>query len=193
MFKKSNLLPAILASASTLGVLVIGYGILAKMTSIGNNTNNQPADPNLVASSEDTSTVATPAVSFSEPGIVPMGVSIRINGVPQMESINQLLKRSFQKEFPGTTVNIEADGKETGIRLLLSGQIDLVAISRPLNDKEIAQGLAAVAIDGKPIPRNEHSDKDIFSYAYREPANSRVEAFLGHLFSNRGQKVIANP
>ena len=109
-----------------------------------------------------------------------------------MKSINKLLKKSFQQEFPGTTVIANADGSDTGMRLLLLGQIDLAAISRPLNDSEIARGLTAVTIDGKPLKTSKSSNGDAFFYVYREPANSKVEAFLGHLFSDSGQEVIVN-
>ena len=193
MFKKSNVLPAILASASTLGVLVVGYGILTQVSSISKNKDNRKAENNLAVSSDDNSNLVTSAVSFSAPGIVPMGVSIKINGTANMQSVNKLLKKSFQKEFPGTTVTVNADGNATGMRLLRSGQVDLAAISRPLKDSEIAQGLTAVTIDGKPIKESELSNTDNFFYAYREPANSKVEAFLGHLFSDSGQEVILNP
>ena len=33
----------------------------------------------------------------------------------------------------------------------------------------------------------------MFSYAYRQPPNLKVEAFLGHLLSAQGQEAIINP
>ena len=148
-FKKNETLAFILALVSTIVVLGLGYGALTKIksstTATGQDNSNEG---NLSIASDNNSNTATSAVSFSAPGIVPMGISVRINGSSQMEQVNKLLKRSFQKEFPGTTVNVGADGSETGVRLLLSGQVDLAAIARPLNQEEKAKGLTAISVKG---------------------------------------------
>lgn len=185
MSNKNNILPFILALASTLVVLGLGYGMYRIVSLYILADKDSDAEPKIDTSviDRDRSNETIPAISFSEPGIVPMGTSVRINGSKQMEEVNNLLKKSFQREFPGTNVNIDADGNETGMRLLLSGQIDLAAISRPLNKEEQAQGLTAVAI-------GENNDSESLFYAYREPANIKVEAFLGYLFSVRGQEAI---
>ena len=191
MFNKNNTLPFVLALASTLAVLGLGAGILniVNSTVTTNENSDEDREINLPIASDNRSIKAAPAASFSAPGIVPMGISVRINGSNQMIEVNKLLKKSFQQEFPGTTVNINADGSETGMRLLRSGQIDLAAISRPLSEEESADGLTAITIDGKYSGDADSASKSLL-YVYREPANIKVEAFLGHLFSTKGQEAV---
>lgn len=192
MSKKKNIIPSILALISTLVLLGLGYGIVTQINSFnaaedsGNSTKNGSS---LTAKGNSNKTIS--AASFSAPGIVPMGISVKIDGTEEMSDVNQLLKRSFQKEFPGTAVSIDDNGGETGIKLLLSGQIDLAAIARPLDETELSQGLTAFTIEGKHLEEADFSNTDTLFYAYRQPANLKVEAFLGHLFSERGQKAIA--
>lgn len=63
-----------------------------------------------------------------------------------MVQINQALKGNFEKQFPGTTVETQARGTDTGIQALQAGQTDIAAISRPLNSQEQAQGLVATPV-----------------------------------------------
>ena len=192
MSNRNNTLPLVLALASTLVVLGLGYGMLKIVNSYVIASNSNDAEQEIdISASKDSSDETIPAVPFSEPGIVPMGISVRINGSKRMEEVNNLLRRSFQREFPGTSVNIDADGNETAMRLLLSGQIDLAAISRPLNKEERAQGLTAVAIEEEnDLDKADRSGSESLLYVYREPANIKVEAFLGYLFSVRGREAI---
>jgi len=192
-FKKNETLAFILALVSTMVVLSLGYGAWTKIKFSTTATSQGNSDEgNLSIASDNNSNTATPAVSFSAPGIVPMGISVKINGSSQMEQVNKLLKRSFQKEFPGTTVNVGADGSETGVRLLLSGQVDLAAIARPLNQEEKTKGLTAISVKNS-LREGDASGSETFSYAYRQPPNLKVEAFLGHLLSAQGQEAITNP
>lgn len=192
MSNKNNTLPFVLALASTLVVLSLGYGMFKIVNSYVITTKSKDAARETDTSvASDSSDNTVPNVSFSEPGIVPMGIFVRINGSEQMEKINNVLKKSFQQEFPGTSVNIDTDGNETGMRLLLSGQIDLAAISRPLSEEERAQGLTAVAVGkNNNLEKADRSSSESLFYAYREPANLKVEAFLGYLFSANGQEAI---
>lgn len=191
-----NTLPIVLALASTLVVLGLGYIVFNKIVSssfIASKSNNAKRKIGMSIADRNISSKTISAISFSEPRIVPMGISVKINGSERMEKVNKLLQRSFQREFPGTTVNIDTDGNETGMRLLLSGQVDLAAISRPLSKEERAQGLTAVAMgDGNYSDEAERSDSESLFYAYQEPANIKVEAFLGYLLSARGQESIIN-
>lgn len=129
---------------------------------------------------------------FAAPSIVPQGTSIRINGSTRMIQINQALKKSFQRRFPGTAIIANADGSETGIELLRTGEIDLAAILRPLSTEEKAQGLAAVTVDELISNLDENSVHEMFYYAYREPASVEVEIFLGFALSTQGQQAIVN-
>jgi phosphate transport system substrate-binding protein len=192
MFKKNDTVPLILALVSTLVVVGLGYGAWTKINSTITVDDNASEESSLSVEPNSNSSTATSPTSFSAPGILPMGISVRINGSSQMIKVNQLLKKSFQKEFPGTTVNVGADGNETSMRLLLSGQIDLAAIDRPLSEAEKAKGFTTVTLQGKHSQPGDGSKPQIFFYAYHQPANSKVEAFLGHLSSAQGQQSIVN-
>jgi phosphate transport system substrate-binding protein len=63
-----------------------------------------------------------------------------------MVQINQALKKSFEQQFPGTTINTQAGGTDKGIQALPDGSADIAAISRPLKPQEQSQGLAAVPV-----------------------------------------------
>lgn len=86
------------------------------------------------------------SVSFSLPSQVPSGTTVNINGSTSMVLINEALKKGFMSRFPGTVVNTDAKGTDKGILDILTGNIDLAAISRPLTSKEQSQGLVAVPI-----------------------------------------------
>lgn len=169
MLTKNDILPFVLASASTAAVIGVGYGGVKIINSAVSNRTN----------------IAT--TSFSAPRIVPVGISVSINGVESMKQVNQDLQKSFQREFPGTTVKIDTDGSEAALTLLLLGKIDLAAIARPLTTKEKALGLAAVTLD----KTNSDSNLKTLAYVYRQPASFRVETFLGHVLSPQGQAAIS--
>lgn len=63
-----------------------------------------------------------------------------------MVMINQALKAGFEGQYPGTTVTTAAVGSDNGIQALLSGDIDVAAVSRQLTPQEQSQGLVAVPV-----------------------------------------------
>jgi phosphate transport system substrate-binding protein len=87
--------------------------------------------------------------SFPMPKTVAEGTKVAIDGSSSMETINEALKQSFEKQFPGTDIRIASEGTDAALQALREGKIDLVAIGRPLTDAEKAEGLVAV-----PISRN---------------------------------------
>jgi phosphate transport system substrate-binding protein len=196
MFKKNDVLPVVLALISTAIVVGLGLTLIFKID-ISNHedvdNDNVPAksQSDLQSASSQVATQEISSSSFSDPGIVPQGTSITINGSTQMLQINQALQKSFQKQFPGTVVNTNADGSETGIELLRSGKIDIAAIDRPLNIEEQAAGLVIVTLGSLDPNQKAIDDQTRLSYAYQEPASLEVEAFLGHAFSAQGQQAIA--
>ncbi len=88
----------------------------------------------------------TASTNFSLPTSVPAGTKVNIDGSTSMVVINKNLKAGFEKQFPGTEVISKAGGSETGIKEVLSGAIDLAAISRPLKPNEKSQGLVEVPV-----------------------------------------------
>lgn len=205
MFKKSDILPLILALMST--ALVLGVGLLwltkidianpnnrnnASNNSLSTEANNNSgnSETNLDSVSNSSSSQATSSKTFPAPDIVPMGTAISINGSTRMVQINKALKRGFHKQFPGTAITTDADGSSVGMELLSLGKIDLAAINRPLNKQEKARGLAAVNISGLTPDTNQGSTPEVVYYVYRQPASDEVEAFLGYALSFQGQEAI---
>ncbi|MBW4615951.1 MAG: substrate-binding domain-containing protein [Desmonostoc vinosum HA7617-LM4] len=81
----------------------------------------------------------TPA--FPLPQSVENGTVVRIDGSSSLTTINQSLKENFEKQYPGTKVEIAASGTDTALQALLDGKIDVAAIGRGLTPQEKAKGL----------------------------------------------------
>jgi phosphate transport system substrate-binding protein len=115
-----------------------------------NDTQNQPqtaqsSNPANQSAPANSSPVA-PSSTFVAPTTVPSGTTVRIDGSTSMVQINQAIKSSFEKQFPGTTINTQAGGTTNGIQALNVGTVDIAAISRPLTPLEQSQDLTAVPI-----------------------------------------------
>jgi len=95
---------------------------------------------------ESVPSINTPSASFSPPSSLPSGTTVRIDGSTSMVTINQNLKRTFERQFLGTNVITNANGSQNGIADLLAGRTDIAAISRPLTAQEQSQGLVAVTV-----------------------------------------------
>lgn len=85
-------------------------------------------------------------VSFTLLDSVPAGTTVSIDGSTSMVLINESLKAGFLAKYPDATVNTAAVGSDNGIQALLSGDIDIAAVSRSLTPQEQAQGLVAVTV-----------------------------------------------
>lgn len=83
---------------------------------------------------------------LEEPTQVAKGSQIKIDGATSMVGINQALKNNFDQKFAGILIQTDAKGTDKGILGILTGEIDVAAISRPLTAQEQAQGLAAIPI-----------------------------------------------
>jgi phosphate transport system substrate-binding protein len=106
------------------------------------NVSSQPqSSPSLPSPPKPTDVTA-----LAEPTQVAKGTQIKIDGATSMVGINQALKNNFEQKFPGTLIQTDAKGTDKGILGLLTGAIDVAAISRPLTAQEQAQGLAAIPI-----------------------------------------------
>jgi phosphate transport system substrate-binding protein len=90
--------------------------------------------------------INAPSTNFSLPSSLPSGTTVKIDGSTSMVTINQNLKRSFERQFPGTSVVTSANGSQNGITDLLAGRVDIAAVSRPLTAQEQSQGLMAVSV-----------------------------------------------
>ena len=83
---------------------------------------------------------------FPSPKFSASGTTVKIDGSTSMVTINQNLKRAFEKQFPGTSVEATANGTDKGIADLIAGKVDIAAVSRPLTAQEQSQGLKAVTV-----------------------------------------------
>jgi phosphate transport system substrate-binding protein len=147
MAQKNETAVLVLSLLVTAGILGGGYWWFSHQSNL--NANNQTPTPSeTLNSSESLPPPTSPSVApkFDEPKTVPSGTTVRIDGSTSMVLINQALKKSFESQFPGTSVMSNADGSENGIRDLLAGNVDIAAISRPLNSQEQAQGLIAIPV-----------------------------------------------
>jgi len=159
MSQKNETAVLVLALAITAALLAGGFwwfsrssGFNLSSVSKDENSNNQnqpqtaqPSNPPN-QSAPGTSSPAVPSSTFAPPTSVPSGTTVRIDGSTSMVQLNQALKRSFEQQFPGTTVNTQAGGTDKGIQALLAGTVELGAISRPLTSQEQSQGLVAAPV-----------------------------------------------
>ena len=133
--------------------------------------------------------VSNPQKKFALPVIVPEGTSVAINGSAKFNKINQALRKSFHQQYPGTVITTNDDGNTVGLDLLYSRDIDLVALDRPLNQAEKAAGLTEIAIFS--LKPESNDPKSQMYYVYQEPLSPDAEAFLGYVFSKKGQQAIS--
>jgi phosphate transport system substrate-binding protein len=152
MSSKNETISLILALLITGAIVGAGLWWFTQKSGLKNAKLENSQPNNNLPSQSSPSTAESPTQhSFNAPKNVPSGTAIAINGSTSMVQINQVLKNSFEKRFPGTQVIINAQGSDTGIKLLQTGNIDIAAISRPLSDSEINRGLVAIPIVGDAI------------------------------------------
>jgi phosphate transport system substrate-binding protein len=95
----------------------------------------------------ETTTPTTPtSAAFPLPTTVASGTTVKIDGSTSMVTINQNLRKGFEKQFPGTKVEAVGNGTDKGIQDLLAGKVDIAAASRPLTAQEQGQKLKSVTI-----------------------------------------------
>jgi ABC-type phosphate transport system substrate-binding protein len=63
-----------------------------------------------------------------------------------MEVFNQGLKQRFEGDFPGTTVELSAQGTDAALQAVLDDKLDVAAIGRALTEAERAKGLVATSL-----------------------------------------------
>ena len=153
-----------------------GYWFFRQQSSsdLSQPTVTPPATTPPPVQSQPTQPETAPSRVFPKPTSVPPGTLVRVDGSTSMVSFNQTLKQEFERQFPNTSVITQASGSEKGIGGLLTGQVDVAAVSRPLSDRETAEGLVAIPVasdriaiaigNSNPLPQGLTSGqvKDIF-------------------------------
>lgn len=201
MFQKNDILPLSLAFISTVLIVTIGLFWLRKNNLAGFDNgdlnksridNTSKVQGNNI--NNESKKISKRQSNLVIPEIVPEGTSVTINGAKKFNQINRALRKSFHQQYPGTVIRTEADGNDQALDLLYSGEIDILALDRPLNKAEQDQGLVAIPLDLHDDhlngSRKEHNLN--MYYVYQKPLNPNVEAFLGYALSNQGQKAISN-
>lgn len=84
--------------------------------------------------------------TFTLPGQLPQATTLTLEGTSSMAVITRALVEQFQQAFPNAEVVVTEQPAEAALSNLLAGNVDLVAIGRPLTDEERAQGLMEVPI-----------------------------------------------
>ncbi|WP_052754479.1 substrate-binding domain-containing protein [Calothrix sp. 336/3] len=110
-----------------------------------------PMAATLVLSDSTLANSSNETPSFPLPTNVPSGTTVRIDGSSSMTTINQTLKQSFQKRFPGTQVEVATNGTDAALTALKEGKIDLAAIGRGLTPEEKNQGLEQLRVHREKI------------------------------------------
>lgn len=151
MAQKNDTLILILTLIVTGSILGGGYWFFTRNFSPNSNntsSENQTNIENNQSSPQNNQTQTQPNTPpvFPFPQTVASGTNISIDGSTSMVQINQSLKNAFERQFAGTVINTNARGSENGIKKLLAGTIDIAAISRPLTQSEMQQGLIAIPI-----------------------------------------------
>ncbi|GAB4276558.1 MAG: hypothetical protein Fur0025_01800 [Oscillatoriaceae cyanobacterium] len=89
----------------------------------------------------------TPTIeTFPPPTTVPPGTKVRLYGVSTTSEFNLMLKNSFESQFKGTEVETNISTYDQAILALISGNIDIAAVWRPLTTPEKNQGLIAIPV-----------------------------------------------
>ncbi|MGB0563517.1 MAG: phosphate ABC transporter substrate-binding protein [Spirulinaceae cyanobacterium] len=124
--------------------------------SIGTDNADDTAAQNPGSNQTSAATDAPPAVApnsgaapnspFPSPTQVASGTQVFIDGSTSMAQINVALKESFETQFPGTRVELAAQGSSSGIEALIAGTVDIAASSRPLKPEEANAGLKTVVV-----------------------------------------------
>lgn len=82
---------------------------------------------------------------------VPTDTNLRVGSSPSMTALSQTLKSEFETAYSGSEIDLAASSSDDAIAALLSGDIDLAAIGRPLTAAEKAQGLVEVPVSREKI------------------------------------------
>lgn len=150
MSQKNETAVLVLALIITAALLGGGFwwftrsGLNLGGTTQGNHNSTPTQTPQNSTQPNQTTTPA--GATFALPTSIPAGTTVKIAGSTSMVQINQALKKSFERQFPGTVVNTQAGGTDQGVQALLGGNIDVGAMSRPLSSQEQNQGLVTVPI-----------------------------------------------
>ena len=95
--------------------------------------------------------LGVPALHAQEPERTPTQASpptqtVRIEDLTRMAPMSQRLKQEFERQFPQTTIDLQAQSPGTHLQALLDSPVDLAAIGRPLTAAEQQQGWVQVPI-----------------------------------------------
>ncbi|EKQ70116.1 ABC-type phosphate transport system, periplasmic component [Leptolyngbyaceae cyanobacterium JSC-12] len=94
---------------------------------------------------------SAPHATFPLPASLPKDAIVKVDGSSSMEVINESLKQRFLEKFPGTTVDMVANGSDEAVKALLDGKVNVAALGRPLTAQEKDQGLVLAPVSREKI------------------------------------------
>jgi ABC-type phosphate transport system substrate-binding protein len=109
----------------------------------------------------DAEAAPTPAPSETAPGAepkfqvpadgLPADASLTIEGTASMATITQSLVQAFEEKYPNANVTVVEQPADVALKNLQAGQVELIAIGRPLTAEQQAQGLVPVSVSREKI------------------------------------------
>lgn len=87
----------------------------------------------------------------SIPTELPASAVLRLDGSSSMALANEDLRDRFLERFPNASVDLGVSRTDESLRALLNGELDIVAVGRPLTAAERSQGLVEVPIEREKI------------------------------------------
>jgi phosphate transport system substrate-binding protein len=104
------------------GIGIVGAGLIFGAKNFLGASNSTPSLP----------------VASQAPAKVNTPIKVRVDGSTSMVVLNDQIKALFPSE---SRITLQARGTGAGISGLISGAVDVAAISRPLTEQELAKGL----------------------------------------------------
>jgi len=109
----------------------------------------------------DAEAAPTPTPSETAPGTapkfpvpadgLPADASLTIEGTASMATITQSLVQAFAEKYPNANVTVVEQPADVALKNLQAGQVELIAIGRPLTAEQQAQGLVPVSVSREKI------------------------------------------
>ncbi|WP_204140886.1 substrate-binding domain-containing protein [Halomicronema sp. CCY15110] len=82
---------------------------------------------------------------------LPADASLTIEGTASMATITKSLVQAFEAKYPNATVTVVEQPAEGALKNLQAGEVELIAIGRPLTAEQQAQGLVPVSVSREKI------------------------------------------
>ena len=97
-------------------------------------------------------TAPDPEAKFQAPADgLPADASLTIEGTASMATITKSLVEAFEAKYPNATVTVVEQPADVALKNLQSGEVELIAIGRPLTAEQQSQGFVPVSVSREKI------------------------------------------